>query len=227
MELVDLSLIKPMLVRSLEDPEAIRLFTYGLWKIFGIAICFILLILVIHYFYSLICILIKNRKFGQKNVKITKNTTNHSSFNKIFCEKIKYNLWKYRHFFVWLLLYFFSRLIISLVIWLLNIWWPTCNFSMEENYVLSMRPRYSLLIFSIASMLIMFCFGNKFIRNLWIFVFILWVFFILMWRFISLWCVWMENEEDLKEMEEIENVGEVEDIKEIETFWGLKTLELD
>lgn len=92
MELVDLSLIKPMLMRSLENPEAIKTFTYGLRKIFGMAICFILLILVIHYFYSLIYVLIKNRKFGQKNVKITKYTTNHSSFNKIFCEKIKDSL---------------------------------------------------------------------------------------------------------------------------------------
>ena len=193
MELVDLSLIKPMLMRSLENPEAIKLFINEilLGKIFGMAICTILLILIIHYVYSLIYSLIKNRRNEGKSTKKTNNTPNYLSFNKIFYEKIKNNLWKYSHFFIWALILFLSWLIICILFRLLYIWWTACKFSPEENLVLWMRPYYSLLIFTIASMIIMFCFGHKFVRNLWIFIFILWIFFILMWRFISLWCIWL------------------------------------
>lgn len=94
MELVDLSLIKPMLMRSLENPEAIKVFINEVvfMEIFGIAIGIIIVTLVIHYIYSLVYSLIKSRKNDKKDTNTINNTPNPFSFNNIFCEKIKNNL---------------------------------------------------------------------------------------------------------------------------------------
>jgi hypothetical protein len=40
-------------------------------------------------------------------------------------------------------------------------------------------------------MFIIFCFGNKFIRNVWILIYIFWILFIAMGKLISISCVWM------------------------------------
>ena len=188
--LADLSLIKPMLIRSLSNPEAIKLFINYiiLGKILATTIWIVIFILTVHYIYSLIYCLIKNRKNEKMNEKQDRNP---SYFKELLLEKVKNNLYDYRYFFLWLLLLVLSWLFISLLFRLMDTWWISCQFSPEENYLLWLRAIYSLAIFIIASMLIMFCFGNKFVRNTWIFTFIICIIFILMWKFISLWCIWM------------------------------------
>ena len=188
MMLADLSLIKPMLMRSLSNPEAIKEFmNILLGKFIGFAIVTIILIIVFHYIYSLIYSSIKTHKNGKE--KKEKDSIS-SDFKELLCKKVKNNIYKYRYFFIWLLLLSLSWLFVSLFFRLLDTWWVSCKFSPEENYLLWLRATYSLCIFMIASMFIMFCFGNKFVLNIWIFVFILCIFFILMWKFISLWCIW-------------------------------------
>lgn len=195
MELIDLSLIKPMLMRSLENPEAIKEFmNILLWKFIGSAIVIVMLTLVIHYIYSLIYSSIKSHK---KEKEKEKKDSNPSDFKELLWKKVKSNLYKYRYFFIWLLLLTLSWLFISLFFRLVDTWWMSCKFSPEENHLLWLRATYSLCIFIIASMFIMFCFGNKFVRNIWIFIFILWILFILMWKFISLWCAWMDYEKNI------------------------------
>lgn len=188
MELTNLSLIKPMFMRSLSNPEALKFFINYLIGIMGLIFWIVICILVVHFIYSLIYSIKKSSKKEQEK----EQNLNKSIFKETLLQKIKSNLRNYRYFFIWFLMLFLSRLIISIVYWLIDSWETiSCNFSPEENYLLWVWAIYSLYIFIIASIFIMFCFGNKFVRNLWIFILIICFWFILMGKFISLRCIWM------------------------------------
>jgi len=216
MELIDLTPIKPMLMRGLSNPEAIKLFiNYNLSLLgsFWLLVLRTFIVLSLLYFAYLL--------WKNKGEKSKKEIIKKSVFE--YLKKVKKPLRKLRYLIIWGILISLSRLLVSRMFYIYNLGltWYNCTFSAEENKVLEIWALLSLIIFLIAPLFIMFCFGNKFIRNIWILIYIFWVWFIAMWKLISISCVWMENEEELKE---IENVGEVEDIKEIGTFWGLKTL---
>jgi hypothetical protein len=96
--LADLSLIKPMLMRSLSNPEAIKEFmNILLGKFIGFAIVTIILIIVFHYIYSLIYSSIKTHKNGKE--KREKDSIS-SDFKELLCKKVKNNIYKYRYFFI-------------------------------------------------------------------------------------------------------------------------------
>lgn len=232
MELIDLSPIKPMLMRALANSEAIKTFiNFHLWLLgsFGLLLLHIFIICSLWY----IAYLLREHKVRENKNKQERKTIIKNAISE-YLRKVKRPLRKLRYLIIWFMLIFCAWLFVSMIFYIYR-WsrWYNCSFSPEENQILGYWSFLSLIIFLIAPLFIMFCFGNKFIRNIWILIYIFWIWFIAMWKFISIGCAWMENEEELKETEEIENVKElknvweVEDIKEIETFWGLKTLELD
>ena len=219
MELIDLSPIKQMLIRSLENPEAIKLFiNYNLWLLSSVWLLVFQTFIVLSLLYFAY-LLWKNKGEGSKKAIVKK------SFFE-YLKKIKKPLRKLRYLIIWAILIVCAWLLVSSIFYIYNLGftWYKCTFSPEEDRIFGYWAFLSLIIFMIAPLFIMFCFGNKFIRNIWILIYIFWVWFIAMWKLISIGCVLMENEEELKETEKIENV---EDVKEVEIFWDLKMLELD
>lgn len=231
MELIDLSPIKPMLMRSLENPKAIQVFmNYHLWLLWS----FELLLLWIFIIWSLLYIaylLWKSKVWKNKSKKERKKI-----IKKTFLEywhKVKKPLRKLRYLIIWGILISFSWLLVSLIFYFYTKGWDVynCSFSPEENMVLGYWSFLSLIIFLIAPAFIMFCFGNKFIRNIWILIYIFWIWFISMWRFISIGCVWMkqEEEDETEVIESIENFGtmneieNMEEMDEMEEISGLRT----
>lgn len=221
MELIDFSLLKHMLIKSLENPEAIKLFiNYNLGLFVGLEwfILNIFITLSILYFTYLL----------RKNISKTSKNKNKTSKKKIFKEafleylqKLKRLLRKFRYLIIWAILIHFARLLVSGIFYIYNIGltWYNCPFSQEENTLLGYWAFLSLIIFLIAPVFIMFCFGNKFVRNIWIFIYIFGICFIAMWKLFSISCVWMEDQEEMKETSEIE----VEKVGEIGEEWGIGT----
>ena len=195
MELVDLSLIKPMLMRSLENPEAIRAFINNtiFWWFMGTPVAIIMTTIIISFLYKTIRDTIKG--WNDENKK-EKEEAKSPSFWKICFSNLKYYLQKYRYFFIWWILLALCRMIVSLIYRSISSRMPWVNipmdrFTPEEMVVLNNRAIYALIFFIIAPIFIMFSFGNKFVRNIWIFIYILWISFILLWAFIQLGYMWM------------------------------------
>jgi len=191
MELINLSLIKPMLLKSLENPEAIKLFiNYNLWLLGsfeGILFSIFIILSLLYIAYLLLKSKVWETKSKKERKKIIKN---------VFLEylhKTKRPLLKFRYLIIWAILLHCARLIVSGIFYIYNIWltWYNCSFSQEENILLGYWAFLSLIIFLIAPMFIIFCFGNKFIRNVWILIYIFWILFIAMGKLISISCVWM------------------------------------
>ena len=211
MDLIDLSPIKPMLMRSLENPEAIKAFiNYHLWLLgsFELRVFWIFIIWSLLY---LAYLLWKNKRENSKKEIIKKSVFE-------YLKKVKKPLRKLRYLIIWGILiscaWLFVSLIFNFYAWASGVY--NCSFSPEESLILGYWSFLSLIIFLIAPVFIMFCFGNKFIRNIWILIYIFWIWFIAMWRFISIGCAWMEHEEEAKELESIESLGEIQEIEEIE-----------
>ena len=184
--LADLSLIKPLFINAISNIRAMQIFiNYNLWLIqdfvINIAILFITLSMII-----LIYLLIKNRDKNKTKKEILK-------ISILQCrEKIKVPLRKLRYIFIWEILIALSRAFVSFMFYFYDwLTWYNCQFSPEENHLLSFWAALSLIIFVIAPVFIMFCFGNKFIRNIWILIYIFWILFIAMWKLISISCAWM------------------------------------
>jgi len=191
MELIDLSLIKPMLIRSLENPEAIKNFINGVifWWFIGIPICIITTIIILS-------IIFKTFRDVTKWWDTKEENKRKPGFWKSLFNNIKFYIKKYQDFFVWLILLSLSRMLVSLVFRCISSWMTTWidlhmnNFSDEELRLLGARSLYTLLFFVIAPIFIMFSLWNKFIRNIWIFIYMLWILFVPLWRFLQLWYTW-------------------------------------
>ena len=191
MELLDLSLIKPMLIRSLENPEAIKNFINGVifWWFIGIPICIITTIIILS-------IIFKTFRDVTKWWDTKEENKTKPGFWKSLFNNIKFYIKKYQDFFVWLILLSLSRMFVSLVFRCINSWRTTWidlhmnSFSDEELRLLGARNLYTLLFFVIAPIFIMFSLWNKFIRNIWIFIYMLWILFVPLWRFLQLWYTW-------------------------------------
>lgn len=199
-----------MLMRSLENPEAIKIFiNYNLWLLgnFWLLVLRIFILLSLLYFAYLL--------WKNKGEKSKKEIIKKSVFE--YLKKVKKPLRKMRYLIIWIILIACARLLVSSIFYIYNLGltWYNCTFSPEENRILGYWAFLSLIIFLIAPLFIMFCFGNKFIRNIWILIYIFWVWFIAMGKLISIGCVWMEHEEEAKELESIESLGEKQEIEEI------------
>jgi hypothetical protein len=196
MESIDLSLIKPMLMRSLENPEAIKVFVNNiiLWWFMGTPIVIIMTTIIVSFLYKTIHDTIK--WWNDKNKEDKKEVKSSTKFWKICFNNLKYYLQKYRYFFIWWILLALCRMIVSLLYRCISLQmtWvniPMDKFTSKEIMVLNHRIAYVLLFFIIAPIFIMVSFGNKFVRNIWIFIYILWILFILLWDFIQLGYMWM------------------------------------
>ena len=191
MELIELSLIKPMLLRSLENPEAIKNFINGVifWWFIGIPICIITTIIILS-------IIFKTFRDVTKWWDTKEENKAKPGFWKSLFNNIKFYIKKYQDFFIWLLLLSLSRMLVSFVFRCISSWMTTWidlhinNFSDEELRLLGARSLYTLFFFVIAPIFIMFSLWNKFVRNIWIFIYILWIFFVPLWRFLQLWYSW-------------------------------------
>ena len=186
MELIDLSPLKPMLMRSLSNPEAIKVFiNYHLWLLgsFGLLVLWLFIIWSLLYFAYLL--------WKNKEEKSKKKIIKKSVFE--YLHKVKKPLRKLRYLIIWWILITCAWLLVSSIfhIYTRASGVYNCSFSPEENKLLGYWAFLSLIIFFIAPLFIMFCFGNKFIRNIWILIYIFWILFIAMGKFISISCVWM------------------------------------
>jgi hypothetical protein len=180
-----------MLIRSLENPEAIKNFINGVifWWFIGIPICIITTIIILS-------IIFKTFRDVTKWWDTKEENKAKPGFWKSLFNNIKFYIKKYKDFFVWLLLLSLSRMLVSLVFRCISSWMTTWidlhmnSFSDEELRLLGARSLYTLLFFVIAPIFIMFSLWNKFIRNIWIFIYMLWILFVPLWRFLQLWYTW-------------------------------------
>lgn len=200
-------LIKEMFMRSFENVEVLRQFINWLLWIYNeimIAIFNLILILcVVSYIVFLVVSTDSNTKvkaslsnFKQHfrqwhesiKIRFTREKVIEISKNRFLCTKSY--LWKCRHLLIWYVLVWSSRFFVTLGYWLigrLNIqlpWW--C--SDAEKRLLWLGSLYTLILFIIASMVITFCFWNKFVRNIWIFIYILGICVLFVRWFLALWC---------------------------------------
>jgi hypothetical protein len=188
MELIDLSPLKPMLMRSLSNPEAIKVFiNYHLWLL-GSFELLLLNVFIICSLWYIAYLLGKNKVWENKKER---NIIIKNAFLE-YLRKVKTPLRKLRYLIIWFILILCAWRFVSMIFYIYR-WsrWCNCSFSPEENQILGYRWFLSLIIFLIAPLFIMFCFGNKFVRNIWILLYIFGIIFIAMWKLISISCVWM------------------------------------
>ena len=194
-------------MRSFENPEVIKTFmNWVIWIYIDVTNTILLLILAVCLISFIICLVLNTestRKITAKlsNFKLHFKQRHESVKARFTKEKVieiskkrflmaKPYLWKCRYLVIWYILLWISRLLVSLIIRLINNsnvkipWW--CN--EVENWLLWIWSLYALILFIIAPMFITYCFENKFVRNIWIFIYILWIFLLFLWWFLALWC---------------------------------------
>ncbi len=178
-----------MLIRSLENPEAIKVFiNYNLWLLGSFELLLLRIFIILSLLY-IAYLLLKSKVWKIKSKKERKKIIKNAFLE--YLHKAKKPLRKLRYLIIWAILIHCARLIVSGIFHVYNLWltWYNCQFSPEENILLGHWAFLSLIIFLTAPMFIMFCFGNKFIRNIWILIYIFWILFIAMGKFISISCV--------------------------------------
>lgn len=199
-------LVKEMLLRSLENPNALSQFLNWLVRIYSsIMNTIFIFILIVCIVSCIISILVNTEshlggKFDIRNLKqyviqrknslkdrFTKDKVWDALVNRFL--KVKLYLWKCRYFLVWYIWVCLSWFFVSFGYWFIGKfitlpWW--C--SEAENWLLWMGAMYTLILFVIASIFITFCFWSKFVRNIWVFIYILGVCLLFMRWFLSLWC---------------------------------------
>ena len=181
-----------MLMRALANPEAIKIFiNYNLWFLGSLELQLLSIFIICSISY-ISYLLLKSKVWENKNKKERKKIIKDTFLE--YWHKVKKPLRKLRYLIIWWILLSLARLFVSLIFYIYNLGglnWYNCIFSPEEDAVLWYWAFLSLIIFLIAPVFIMFCFGNKFIRNIWILIYIFGIFFIAMWKFISIGCAWM------------------------------------
>lgn len=192
MESIDLSLIKPMLMRSLENTEAVKYFiNYNLWLLVGPGLLLLHIFIICSLWY-IAYLLRKHKVWENKNKQERKKIIKDIFLD--YWHKVKKPLRELRYLIIWGILIALARWFVSFIFYIYNLGglnWYNCTFSPEENQILGSRSFLSLIIFLIAPLFIMFSFGNKFMRNIWILIYIFWICFIAMWKFISIYCAGM------------------------------------
>lgn len=194
-------------MRSFENIEVLRQFINWLLWIYNEIMITIFKIILILCMISYIVFLVINT---EPNTKIKASLSNFKQHFRQWQESIKIRftrekvieiskkrflyvksyLWKCRYLVVWYVLVWLARFFVTLGFWLigrLNIPLPTWC-SEAENQLLWMGNLYTLILFIIASMVITFSFWNKFVRNIWIFIYILGICVLFVRWFLALWC---------------------------------------
>lgn len=196
-------------MRSFENPEVIKIFMNGMVKLNIMIVCYILRLVfiacvIVYIIYFLAETAPKfNCKLNIKNLKqylrkrrqeikgtFTKEKIKELSKKRFL--KIKPYVWKCRYLIIWQILLQLSWYFVSLCFRFINKvkvipdWNNIC--SEQELSLLWTRSLYTFLFFIIAPMFITFCFWNKFVRNIWILIYILWIIFCFLWLFLDLSC---------------------------------------
>ena len=199
-------------MRSFENPEVIKTFmNWMLWTYIRITSTVFWLILMVCLVSFIICLVINTKStkkitaklnnfrlyfkqlYGSIKARFTKEKVVEISKIRFF--KVKPYLRNCRYLLIWCLLTELSWALVRLMFWFIdkaNIvlpWW--C--SDAEGMLLWKGSLYAFLFFVIAPMFITYCFGNKFVRNIWIFIYILWICLLFLRRFLALWCPAIEK----------------------------------
>ena len=179
-------------MRSLENTEAVKYFiNYNLWLLVGPGLLLLHIFIICSLWY-IANLLRKHKVWENKNKQERKKIIKDIFLD--YWHKVKKPLRELRYLIIWGILIALARWFVSFIFYIYNLGglnWYNCTFSPEENQILGSRSFLSLIIFLIAPLFIMFSFGNKFMRNIWILIYIFWICFIAMWKFISIYCAGM------------------------------------
>jgi len=203
-------------MRSFENVDVLREFIEFLFYIYVAIIVRIIVVIIIISIVSYIIYLIANTKFNikiwkeskciKRILRYVKELFNKENIKLIFEKdnlkdtfknrylRVKPYLWKCRYLIIWLILFLLSWAFVSFLYWIITMIANKQYFLLNrwctgiEGELLWMGSIYTLILFVIASIFITFSFWNKFVRNIWIFIYILWISLIFLWLFLTLWC---------------------------------------
>ena len=178
----DYTILRDMIINAWKNLDWVREFIKCLISTYNTIFFDIIIIFTIIRLIWFIYKHIKRNWFKVTKLAI-KNTFNEQR------QKYKKILRKLRYLLIWFILIESSRLFVSLIFYFISK--PT-NINYETGP--EARPRFlwtlafqALLFFTVAPYFIWFSFGNKFVRNIWIFVYIIWISIIILWL---LWHSW-------------------------------------
>ena len=190
-------------MRSWENIDVLREFVEFLFYIYVAIIVRIIVVIIIISIVSYIIYHIANTKFNIKIWKESKcikrildyikGLFNKENFKLIVRKdnlkdtfknrylKAKPYFWKSRYLIIWLILFLLSWVFVSFLYWIINMIDSKQYFLLNkwcsglESELLWTWSIYALILFVMASIFITFSFWNKFVRNIWIFIYILWI----------------------------------------------------
>ena len=194
-------------MRSFENPEVIKTFiNWVIWIYVDVTNTILFLILIISLISFIICLVLNTestKKITAKlcNFKLHFKQRYESVKTRFTKEKVieiskkrflmaKPYLRKCRYLVIGYALLWLARVFVRLFFWLINqsnISLPQW-FSDVESELLWKWGLYAIIFFIIAPIFITYCFWNKFVRNIWILIYILWICLLFLWWFLALWC---------------------------------------
>lgn len=181
---IDLSLIPNMLMDVFKNPDSLHVFwtvlTNMFYRIVFNLLWLFVIIAILYYIYLYYKEYWFKKPDREKLVFVL----------KIWLERVKKPFYGLRYFFIWIATMFLSWPFVSRVFYFVwtaypdgvNIW----HLPEQEAYLIGYRAFLSLIIFMLPPYFITFSFGNKFVRNIWIFIYILGIAFILLGGLLNL-----------------------------------------
>ena len=180
----DYSILQDMLINAWKNIKWVKAFwnivAWAYFEIFSYIVVLLLIIWLVSLF-----VLIFKRHFPKMSKEMIKN---------ILIERWQINKKIYRFFlyiFLWMILLVCSRLFVSIIFYLLP---SPASYEISYQGAPEERPRFlwtlaiqALLFFIMAPCFIWFSFGNKFVRNIWILMYIIWISVIFLWYLSHLW----------------------------------------
>ena len=180
----DYSILHDMLINAWKNIKWVQAFCNIMAWVYIKIFSYIAVLLLIIWLISLF-ILIYKRHFPKISKKMIKN---------IFIKRWQINKKFYRFFryvILWGILLACSRLFISIIFYLLK---NPAQSEINYQWAPEEQPRFlwtialqALLFFIMAPYFIWLSFGNKFVRNIWILIYIIWISIILLWYLSNLW----------------------------------------
>lgn len=182
-------MITTLFMRSWENPNNLNLFidviSSSYWYAFFWTLGIIFLIGAGYYAY----LIIKKVWTSTKKKKLTSNDLKSTAQERLpFAKK---SIWNCRYLAIGAWLQLLSRKLVELLFQLIEqsggfLHTNKEAFSQGELMLLGNRSFYSLIFFIIAPMFITFCFRNKFVRNIWILIYILGIAFFFLGYFLNM-----------------------------------------
>lgn len=176
--------------KIIENPYAMTAFGTMLETVYWKAFFGVLIIMVGIFLAIMSYFLIKKVGTNQKKKKLTA-TDIRTAFSLTY-EKSKKQFLKLHYLLIWAFLQLTKRKLIEILFLLIGSRGiqeglsPQRISDPEMNLLLGKRSSFTLLIFMVPPYLISFCFGNKFVRNLGILIYILGIWFLFFGFFLDL-----------------------------------------